>query len=561
MPFNILLTVIAAMCLILSQDSYAFDPFTVAAVVSVASQAVSKISDAAGDVASTADSFSELYNEIDSGAELSSDGARLTSQIHEIESMAYEAGYTKDEIGQLQIDASDPSRAKTLSLTLQTMTKAIRAGKQAARLLLRLDKRAQLSQVESTQIQREELIVLYKTLEEAHERDLNQLRDKLKDQLDKRNQIATLKSEEKQISLEFGSTGVLSFPKQESIVEGAIQIAVSMRPALFGLILFVFLVRVIGYQFSLSSHAQFGSLIKETIVCAVLLLVFPDLIRAMVALCNDLSAYIGMKDLKEIEPKKLDFPANIGFTVLTRLNLELIFQWIKFIALIVAKFIANFGLGFLILLFPLIVFSSQMLNFSIAWPLFLGGFISICLWPFFWNATGALALMLWKSPASFSDHVATILFSVLQFLSPLIGIECLKGQPLSKAIAGSAVKVMGGTEQIRNLVGKTSGDLKQGVTGSKGENSSKPVTLGRVLSYPINQVAGRAMAMGTSAIEAKKSKDASVKSVLKAAATGLVMNKHISPDSKKQTPGRNIVNISNGLKRRDLLVKRPTIKE
>ena len=107
--------------------------------------------------------------------------------------------------------------------------------------------------------------------------------------------------------------------------------------------------------------------------------------------------------------------------------------------------------------------------------------------------------MLWrKEDASLSDQLATILFSVLQFLSPLIGIATLKGQPLSKSIqkAGGAVvgALTGGTSAV---AGQVAGFAK-GAIGHQGGGA-----IGRAISYPINQGAGRIMAMGSRGLEAR----------------------------------------------------------
>lgn len=548
-------------------SALAFDPFTVAAVVGAGANAVSAVSEVAGEVSASADAFGELYGEINSDAELGEDGNRLIQEIKEIEALAYEAGYTKEEVEQLSADAANSKDAKKLSATLRSITRAVRAGKRVARLLMKLDQKAKLSEVESAQIEREQLMVLYKQLRVENERNFRELKEKLREEKDKRDQIRTLKTEEKNSGAKvFGRTGVLTFPKQESVIEEAIRMATMMKPGLMSLILFVFLVRAVSYQFGFFGPAKYGDLIRDAIVCAVLLMVFPELVRACVTLCNGLASRIGMKELQEVEPGKLDFPAEIGLWIKTRVFLEWLFQWIKYLAFVGARFLANFGLAFLILLFPIVIFCSQMLNFSIAWPIFLGGFLSVCLWPLFWNATGMLAMMLWrKQDVSISDQIATILFSILQFLSPLIGIAILKGQPLSKSIqsAGRAVAgaVSGGTSMVASQV---AGFVK-GAVGANHRPQDGGLA-GRILSYPVNQGISRIASAGSRGWEAARQARAQTEAnrwagptktnwtpVVKAAASGFAMNQARAPSGGGGGIGRSALQVARGLKRQPLI--------
>lgn len=532
--------------------AYAFDPFTAAAVIGTGASAVGAVSESAGEVAASADAFSELYGEIDSGAEVGDDGQRLIQEIQEIESLAYEAGYTKEEIEQLTADSANKNNARKLSSTLKSITRAVRAGKRVARLFMKLDQKAKISEVESAQIEREQLVALYKQLRADHERDLREIKERLRDQKDKRDQIATLKKEEKKSgAMAFGRTGVLSFPKQDAVIEEAIRMATGLRPVLLQLLLFVFLIRAVFYQFGFFGMPRYGDLIRDTILCVVLLMVFPELVRACILMCNGVAASIGLKELREVEPGKLDFPAEIGLSFKARLLLEWLFQWIKYFAFVTAQFLANFGLAFLVLLFPIVIFCSQMLNFSVAWPIFLGSFLCICLWPLFWNATGMLAAMLWrKQDASLSEQLATILFSILQFLSPLIGIASMKGQPLSKSIQSAGSAVMGALSGGASTVLREATGLVKGAVGSRGGGG-----LGRALSYPINQSAGRVMAAGSRGLGAvRATPNPAWGTALKAAAAGFVTNE-ARPPAAGGGAGRAVIRVAQGFKSQPLLPK------
>lgn len=556
---------IALFAVLVPKASLAFDPFTVAAVVSTTASVVSTVSETAGEVAASADAFGELYGEINSDADISEDGNRLIQEIKEIESLAYEAGYTKEEVEQLSADAANSKDARKLSTTLRSITRAVRAGKRVARLLMKLEQKAKLAEVESAQIEREQLVVLYKQLRVENERNLREIKERLREEKDRRDQIRVLKTEEKKSGAKvFGRTGVLSFPKQESVIEEAIRMATMMRPTLFSLMLFVFLVRALAYQFGFFGPAKYGDLIRDAVVCAVLLMVFPELVRASVTLCNDLAAKVGMKELQDVQPGSLDFPSEMGLWIKTRVLLEWLFQWIKYLAFVGARFLANFGLAFLILLFPIVIFCSQMLNFSIAWPIFLGGFLSICLWPLFWNATGMLAVMLWrKQDVSISDQIATILFSLLQFLSPLIGMATLKGQPIAKSLH-SAGKLVGGVVSGGTaLVAGQAAGFAKGAIGAGGGS-----TAGRLLSYPINQGASRIAAAGSRGWEAARAAKTEAQAnrwatgatktswvpTIKAAAAGFATNQ-VKPKSGPPSLGHSALQVVKSFKRQPVIPK------
>ncbi len=560
-------TALAFLASILVETAYGFDPFTISAVVSAGAEVVGVISDVTSEVASTSDSFSELYNEIDSEAQVNQEGLRAIQELREIESMAREAGYSKNEIENLMSESGESSSEKSLSATIRTVTSAIRAGKQASRLVMKLDKKAQLAEIESVEIQREELITHYRQLRLEHERDLRELKERVSHDLEKRKVITALRREEKMTGAKaFGRTGILSFPKQDRVIEEALKMATSMRPVLFSLILVVFMIRAIAYQFSFGNTAKYGDLVRDVVVCSVLLMVFPELIKMTLSLANNLASSVGFGSLQEVEPSKVELGEAQGVSLKLRLLLEWGLEWVKYGAFVFARFIANFGLGFLILLFPVIIFSSQMLNFTLAWPVFFGGFIAICLWPLFWNATGSLAVLLWqKQDLALSDRFTALLFSVLQFLSPLIGVACLKGQAVSKA-AQSAVASVGAAVTGGGRFGFSQAEgFGKGSLGLPGGGM-----IGQMLAYPFSQGTGRLMAAATRGLEVRKSADsngihASTASgtaippakngwrpVLKAMASAALTNQANAPDLDDGKLGV-LKNVALGLKRKPLV--------
>ncbi|MBU6374592.1 MAG: hypothetical protein KGQ59_01230 [Bdellovibrionales bacterium] len=487
---------------LMATKAYSFDPFTIAAVGGAVANGVSAASEVAGEVASSADAFNELYSEIDSDAQISEDGQKIIDEVREIQSLAEEAGYTLEEIDSL--GHQDPNELKKLSTTLRAVTRAVRAGKRAFKLVMKLDQKAKLAEVESAQLQKEQLAATYRIIRLQNEANLQATKRDLRDLVEKKKQIEGLKTELKEKGAKtFGRSGVLSFPKTERVVENSIAVANRLRSALISLVLVVFLMRVVFYQMGFFGVARYGDLLKDTILCFLLLMVYPDLVRAILHYTEFLAAKIGDTRLESIQPKELALPGLKEASTSTKLFLAWLFEWIRYTAFSIIDFIMTFGISFMVMLFPIIVFSSQMLNFAIAWPIFIGSFITICLWPIFWNLVGLAAQLSWdQNQKTFAESLYSVFLSLIQLFSPIVGIKLMSGQSLSKAIKDGATSFSQPfAKAIQSMVGANQErrSAKDGMLSEKpsaslfGKNGLPSVgrMVGSVQGYAMNQIKSR----------------------------------------------------------------------
>ncbi len=484
--------------ILLSRPSLAMDPFTIAMVASSAVQVVNSAGDASGSL----DAFGELYLEIDTDAAISDEGQKLIDQIEEIHTLADEAGYSLDEIDRL--GHQDGEEIKKLEGNIRAVTRAVRAGKNAFKLFQKLEQKAQNAQVESDSIQKEQLAQMYKMVRLQQESNLAETKRELVDQINKRHQIMSLRQELKDKGAKmYGKTGVLSFPKSERVIETSLEAASRLRPPLLALMLAVFLTRLIFYQFGFFGVSRMGDLVRDTILCSLLLVVYPEIVRATLTYTFDLAAHIGATKLQEIKPKELELPGLTNVVTSTKLVFLYAFEWIKYAAFAVIDFVMTFGLSFMVMLFPVVIFASQMMNFSIAWPIFLGGFISLAMWPLFWNLVGLAAELSWgQTQRTFAESLYSIFFTFLQVISPFIGIKLISGQPLSKAIGDSARAVSGPVAQGVRSAFQAKDNFSGGhgsMTGSAPsfqmrDGSGMPSaarTAGSLAGYASNQVQNR----------------------------------------------------------------------
>lgn len=453
--------------LLLATHSNAMDPFSMLAVVSSAGQAVGTVSEVVG----TADAFTELYSEISTDAAISEDGQKLISQIEEIESLATDAGYTSEEIDQL--GHQDKSELLKLQNRVRAVTRAVRVGKKSFRLFRKLEQKAQSAAIESASLEREQLSLAYRSARFQQEANLADKKRDLLNQIDKRHRIISLREELKKKGAKlFGTTGVLSFPKSERVIETSIEAASKLRNPLIGLMLLIFCVRLIFYQFGFFGVTMMGDLVRDTVLCSLLLMIYPEIVRAIISYTIELSSHIGATRLVEIRPKALDLPTLINVTTGFKLTVLHLLEWLKYGAFAIIEFFMTFGLSIMVMVFPLVIFASQMMNFAVAWPLFLGCFISIALWPLFWNLVGLAADLSWgQNPHTFSETLYSGFFTLLQIISPVLGIKLLSGQPLSKAI-GESVRAF---STPASMAASSALDARDKYSqGSKGMTSANP---------------------------------------------------------------------------------------
>src|SRR5689334_7958833 len=104
-----------------------FDPFTIITVSSAALSLVNQTAQITADTAATMSATEELIQEFDANFEMSSDMKGLITEVKGAQEAAQELGYTADEIEALGL--VNPDEFESISYTLQSVTRAIRAAK------------------------------------------------------------------------------------------------------------------------------------------------------------------------------------------------------------------------------------------------------------------------------------------------------------------------------------------------------------------------------------------------------------------------------------------------
>ncbi len=403
-------------------SALAFDPFTAINVVSSVGQILNMGSQYVGAM----DAFTELYSEANPDAKISDEGEKLVSRVREIHALAEEVGYTAEEASRIGDTQED---VKKLEQSIRTVTKAIRTSKRALGIFKKLDTKAQAAQIESTSIEKEQLAELYKLVRLQQEANLSETKKELLDLVNKKKQITSLRDElRKKGARLFGMTGVLYFPKSETVIETAITVAGKIRGPLIGMILVVFLARLMSYQFGFFGLSRMGELVRDTMICFVLMLAYPEMVRAVVSYSLELAGKIGGSHLKDIEPQQLDLPWSSSILTSTRLMFLYALDWLKYLAFGIIDFVMNFVLSFMVMVFPVVIFVSQMLRFSIALNLFFGTFVIITLWPLCWNLVGLAAEASWNQKEQvLAQTLYSALFTVLQMVSPVLGLKLMQG--------------------------------------------------------------------------------------------------------------------------------------
>jgi hypothetical protein len=421
---------------LISSVGLAFDPFSVMAVVSTGASIISSVSDGASELAGAADAMSEVYSEVDPEAEVSQGAKRLVEKMREVQALAQEVGETKDAVDSLL--QHDRAQAKSLTAVLKKLTQAVRTAKRLGRLLSKLEKKAQMAQIESVELEREQLRVQYKLLEQQISSELDKKKATLQELASKRQQMATHLAEMRAKGAKaFGRSGVFSFPKSDIVVQKAVELAKKVRPLLVGLIALAFFLRLVFYQVSISGSHRYGDLVRDVIVCGFLLAAFPQIVDGCIGVSSFLAKAIVGSSLQDLT----EAPAQPAGSFILNWDQYVLWiaSWVRFGVYCITEFLFSFGIAFLIFLFPIVIFASSMLNLTMAWPVFLSSFCLLTLWPFFWNAIGVFASTLPLADSlTIADQLKILLFSLLQLVSPFVAISVLRGSSLKQSTVSAA---------------------------------------------------------------------------------------------------------------------------
>jgi hypothetical protein len=448
-----------------------------AKAVTSAAGAIGKLSDVAGGIEAT----EELYSEIDSEATVSEEGERVVREIERVESMAREAGYTEDEIASISEDLGRPGGFQE---KIRGITRAIRTGKRLRSLVssVSTEKRAQNAQIDTAANTQQSLMAELEQTAAVKQLLIEEKKKNIEKTIEKRRQITAIRSSlAKKGARVYGNTEALTFPRRENAFESAFEMAEKLRFPLIGLIILVIGIRVIFYQFSFKGPESYGDLLRDTLVCAFLLFIFPDLVRAILDLTDGLSSAVVAIGTEPIQPGKKDLPSWIRMSFDWKVLLSWLYEWTRFILFGVASFLINFGLSFMIVLFPIVIFASQALNFAVAWPVFLGSFIVLAIWPIFWNATGLLAVLVFtRDDATHGSNLTALLLGIVQFVSPFLGAKLLTGEGVMKTVQSASAAISGVAGLGAKMAGATfkSGGLASKASKTAGNAAKKAGGIG-----------------------------------------------------------------------------------
>jgi len=516
--------------LVSSCVAHAFDPLTVAAVASAAAGTVNSITDAASEVSASASAFSDLYGEIDSEAVVSEDGQRIVNKIQETENLAREVGYTKEEIEAL---GGDRQKVKKLSELMHKMARAIRTGKRVARLVGKLEKKAQLAQVEGTDIQREQLAVEYLMYRQAYEMELDKKIAALKKKLEEDKYLKDRKKEiEARGGRKWGKWAIYTFPNLNSTLKATLEVAISIRGYLLSLLLALFMLRVIYLEIKLSGEADYGRLLQDAVLCAFWLAVFPSVVNLIADVSGSLADKIAV--LNNVpRPEFTAAPTGSSMSAI----IDKISWFITMIPVIIFKtadVMFNVGTSVVILAFPIIIIASRMLNLSPGIATTVSILLSLMLWPFLWNGLGAITLKVWHQKEVLArDCLEATIISAVQFVSPFFAQKMLHGT------AGAVItqSLMHHAHQGAKAVPGHAQGVINGIRGSKeGKGSVIGKTLGGMAGYLPAQGMQRifaAVQRGKTEFDkgrADNSKN-NVTSIASQAARGAIMNNARSANS------------------------------
>ena len=514
--------------LLISKSTFAFDPFTIATVVS----SVANIAGSAS-TSGTSQAIAELYGELDTDARMSDSGQKMVDNIQHIDQMINEIDYNVDEIADLA--NGNRSYYNTFADDIGKVTKALRAAKRIGRMFSPLDKRAQVAQIESTEIQKQQLATLDAILMEEQNHSLDGLRNKVQEALDKKRESEGLKIKlSRNGIMRFKSSKITTFPLTSGVLESAIQTSEKLKPILFGILFVIFAIRILYYQVKLDDYQGYLKLLKDSILATLLLGFYPDLLRFILTCTQEIATFsstmLGHATYNIIDPKEFKPPEISKGSWWTSISFEHAYQWLIYCAYAWAKFWMTIGLAIMILGVPIVMVLSIMLGFSLGWQAYLGLFIIVGLWPTMWNLIGVAGELLWGSNADPLECAFNGFFlSIFQCLSPLFVKKLLHGQSPTETVHQSA----GLVSQVIQRTHATGGNLGQAISSNaKGESSrgsGVAGALGGVAGYGLNQAASRSMNAARSMTETQ----GSVGNKIYSGVTSGLMNN--SKDSSPQT--------------------------
>jgi len=425
--------------LFLNNANAFFDPFTIAAIASTVSSTL-KIGQ---DVAGSMDAGLDLYREVEPDASISSSGQKMVENVDHIKTMALDLGYNASEISDV-LNGKD-TYYQGVEGDIRKLTRAIHAGKNIVKTLGGLEKKSQASNVESLEVQKQQLSTLNRILTEEQSQTLEPLKEKLEVATGRKKEALSLRKKLYDAGVKtYSKSSLLSFPITENIVNVSLEASKKLVPILFVILSIILGIRLIYYEVSLKDPSQYRKLISDLVLCVFLLGFYPDIIHLMMncveTVANASSGLFGVNAYNIIDPHKFEPPHTDSgvYGFLKSVNFEWLRNWVIYLAYLWAQAMFNIGIGILVVMLPIVLLLGVMLGAQIAWQIYLGLILIFMMWPIMWNMVGGVGEMVWSSNLdALSSLILGIVLSILQIISPLITPRLLRGQTMGEAATGA----------------------------------------------------------------------------------------------------------------------------
>jgi len=459
-----------------------FDPFTIMSVVQTAGTLVS----GGSDVSATAEALSELYSEVDSEAKISDGGQKVIDRIHEIEEIAGELGYTSDQISGLT--ESGRNEHQRLDSQIRSVTNAIRSGKRIAKHFMKLDKKAQVAQIESSTIAEQQLAAQMELVYLGQAQAMDGILSDLKEKKNKTDQIKMIRKKLfKAGARYFAKTKTLEFPNNRGIVDGAIKTVKVIQPILIGFLLLAIALRILYNQ---SNFTGFNPIwvIKDAVFCALFIFFIPNLVTLITISCGALTDGISQAmgyghGTPKIDSNGLNAPISGPWPGALDLMFDWVFHWVVYAAYLIADTASSLTQSFLVIVMPITVFLGVMFKMPVLWTGSIMGFVFCSLWQFFWNAFGMLGDSIWQTDAEpLKTAICGIAITALQLASPFFVVSLIKGASAHGTAASMAKSAFSAASSAASSGAGVDRGLK--AMGGGNSTSSQPVQAGSAVKAP-----------------------------------------------------------------------------
>jgi hypothetical protein len=386
------------------------------AVSSASLSAISSVSNLASEGLGVVDELGSLYGEINSDAKISEEAARMVRNIHDVQEISQDIGYSADEVD--QILGTDVANIQKLTDLLRTSTRAIRAGKGIYKTFLKLEDKAKLANVQSAHIANQALAVQVAT-HAILEND--RIESKLKDLRAQKERKELTQKITQGITKNGGTfsskNGFLDFPlKKMANLKKSIEIGKKITRALFLILPSILFFKIVLMQFSFASAENYFSLFRRTLLCFLFLSAFPQFIEVIIGVFDGLIDQVDAVQTVTVNNAKVDFVSIFKMKNVFFATFEIIYRMLENVIFNFISFGRDLAIATLVAVFPIMVICSYILNYpSFSSRFFLLLCLLIFVAPVTWKVLLLLSDQFTLRDGSITDYLKGIVFYFLQF--------------------------------------------------------------------------------------------------------------------------------------------------